>query len=299
MQAQLRIDAMDWLRVRSNDGDAILTSEDLLEFRFRGEPFRLMDAQRGIRKPRQFDSALSIRTVYRPEGYERPYEDTAGSDGLIRYKWRGTDPGHPENIALRRALEEREPLIWFFGVGIAQYKPIFPLYVFDEEPDRHQFLLVTDGVRELVTTGSPIEEHLRKYVVAEVRRRLHQPVFRASVMRAYRSRCAVCALGHAELLDAAHIVPDSEPEGIAAVRNGLSMCKIHHAAFDSSILGIEPSSLKVEIRSDLLTEIDGPMLQYGLKERHGQRLMVLPSKRVEQPDKELLAAAFERFNAAS
>ncbi|MGF1661890.1 MAG: HNH endonuclease, partial [Kineosporiaceae bacterium] len=39
------------------------------------------------------------------------------------------------------------------------------------------------------------------------RRRLHQPVFRARVIQAYTTRCAVCALAHASLLDAAHIAP--------------------------------------------------------------------------------------------
>lgn len=76
-------------------------------------------------------------------------------------------------------------------------------------------------------------------------------------------------------IDAAHIIPDHDEAGIAAVRNGMSLCKIHHAAYDCNILGIRPD-LFVEIRSDLLHEIDGPMLQHGLQERHGQRLMVIP-----------------------
>ena len=95
---------------------------------------------------------------------------------------------------------------------------------------------------------------------------------RATVLHAYDTRCAVCALRHVELLDAAHIVSDREEAGIAAVRNGLALCKIHHAAFDSSVLGIRPD-LVVEIRSDVLNEIDGPMLEHGLKGRHRQPLM--------------------------
>ncbi|MFD6894120.1 HNH endonuclease [Rhodococcus sp. NPDC060086] len=130
--------------------------------------------------------------------------------------------------------------------------------------------------------------------MAETKRRLHQPVFRATVMRAYETRCTVCALGHGELLDAAHIVPDSNEAGIASVNNGLALCKIHHAAYDVNILGITPE-LIVEIRKDLLDEIDGPMLQHGLKERHGQKLMVLPPTRSERPDRDLLAISYERF----
>jgi putative restriction endonuclease len=117
------------------------------------------------------------------------------------------------------------------------------------------------------------------------------------VLRAYETRCAVCALGHAQLLDAAHIVPDREEGGIAAVRNGLALCKIHHAAYDSSVLGIRPD-LVVEIRADLLEEIDGPMLEHGLKGRHGQPLMALPRARAERPDRELLDQRYATFRAA-
>jgi putative restriction endonuclease len=116
---------------------------------------------------------------------------------------------------------------------------------------------------------------------------VHQPVFRASVMRAYGTRCAVCALRHHQLLDAAHIVADREEAGVGAVRNGLALCKIRHAAYDCPVLGIRPD-LVVEIRADLLDEVDGPMSEHGLKGRHGQRLLALPAARAERPDRELL-----------
>ncbi|WFR74686.1 HNH endonuclease signature motif containing protein [Prescottella defluvii] len=61
-------------------------------------------------------------------------------------------------------------------------------------------------------------------------------------MRAYETRCAVCSLAHGSLLDAAHIVSDGHDAGIASVRNGLALCKIHHAAFDVRILGITPTT---------------------------------------------------------
>lgn len=116
------------------------------------------------------------------------------------------------------------------------------------------------------------------------------------MIRAYEKRCAVCALNHPELLDAAHIVPDSEDAGIAAVRNGLSLCKIHHAAFDQGFLGIRPD-LVVQIRTDLLEERDGPMLLHGLQGRHGQPLMSVPRSRIERPNPQLLRQSSERFQA--
>ncbi len=292
----LRRSAIEWLKARTNDGLGFISSQELLDFTFRGQPFRLMDPQRGIRKPAMLSAALSIRTVYRGDGRERPYEDGLGSDGLLRYKWRGDDADHPENRALRAAAARQLPLIWFFGVGPGVYQAIAPVWLLWEEPSQQQFVIDPDVARGLVTRGSRLEENLRRYITRETRQRLHQPVFRATVLRAYKVRCAVCSLRHSELLDAAHIVPDRDEAGIASVRNGLAMCKIHHAAYDNQILGVRPD-LVVEIRSDLLDEIDGPMLKYGLQGRHGQRLMSIPAARAERPDPSLLEVSYLGFLA--
>jgi putative restriction endonuclease len=211
--AVLRMEAQRWLTVRTNDGQVPISSSDLLDFEVDGQPFRLMDAQRGIRKPRELSSALSIRTVYTVEGKERPYADEVGPDGLLRYKWRGDDPDHAENRALRAAMNEQAPLIWFFGVAPGVYKPIYPVYLLWEEQELHQFIIDPDVARGLVSQGSQITQQVRRYIIRQTKQRLHQPVFRATVLRAYETRCAVCALRHAELLDAAHIVPDSHEAG--------------------------------------------------------------------------------------
>ena len=95
--ARLRREAQAWLTVRTHDGEQPMSSQDLGDFEIDGRPFRLMDAQRGIRKPRELVAALSIRTVYTVDGSARPYEDAVGADGLLRYKWRGDNPNHAEN----------------------------------------------------------------------------------------------------------------------------------------------------------------------------------------------------------
>ena len=117
------------------------------------------------------------------------------------------------------------------------------------------------------------------------------------VMRAYETQCAVCSLRHSQLLDAAHIVPDTEEGGIAAVRNGLALCKIHHAAYDAGILGISPD-YRVAIREDVLVEVDGPLFEHGIKGLHGLSLMVTPRRRVDRPDPALLDQRFARFLSA-
>lgn len=292
--AELRAAALAWLTVRSNDGADPISREDLESFHFQGQRVPLIDRQRGIRKPRFLDAALSIITVYRPDGAVRPYEDGTGPDGLIRYKWRGRDPEHAENRALRSAMVQRLPLIWFLGVGPGWFQPVFPVYVAAEEPKFHQFAVAVDEVFGLVEPESPLEAQMKRYVERVTKQRLHQPVFRSTVLRAYNSRCAVCSLAHRTLLDAAHIVPDSEERGEASVVNGLALCKLHHSAFDSRYLGITPD-LVVKIRPDILGERDGPTLLHGLQGRHGQRLMVVPARRSERPSKELLDISYSKF----
>lgn len=70
-EASLRAATLFWLAARTHDGLSAVTSEEIREFTFEGEPFRLMDPQRGIRVPAGFRSALSIRTVWRCDGADR------------------------------------------------------------------------------------------------------------------------------------------------------------------------------------------------------------------------------------
>ena len=129
--------------------------------------------------------------------------------------------------------------------------------------------------------------------MAQVRVRLHAQSFRDMIMRAYNTSCSFCKLKHIELLDAAHIIPDSNALGVPEVTNGLALCKIHHAAFDKNILGINPD-YHIEVREDILEEVDGPMLQHGLKEMQGRSIHV-PKKPEQWPDREKLEQRFEEF----
>jgi putative restriction endonuclease len=107
----------------------------------------------------------------------------------------------------------------------------------------------------------------------------------------------MCRLHHPELLDAAHIIPDGHPLGTPVIPNGLSLCKIHHAAYDTDLIGVRPDLL-VDVRPSLLREADGPMLRHGLQDMAGVKLLV-PSRRAAQPDPDRLATRYEQFRAAS
>lgn len=207
--------------------------------------------------------------------------------------WRGDDPEHAENRALREAMRRRLPLIWFHGFAPGRYAALYPVYLLSEESTARRFVVALGDEQRIAPVGA-VDEAVRRYVERITWQRLHQPVFRAGVMLAYETHCAVCALGHAPLLDAAHITPDSDERGEPVTSNGLALCKIHHAAFDAGILGIRPN-LTVHIRSDVLHEVDGPMLRHGLQEHHDRPLLVVPRTHRDRPDPERLDARYRRF----
>jgi putative restriction endonuclease len=247
----------------------------------------------GIFKPRVLELPLSITTA--PEG---PYEDAFVGKDLLRYRYRGTDPGHRDNVGLREVMVRGLPLVYFFGIDRNKYMPQWPAFVIGDDPGVLAFTVQVDDIAYVGADPeeSVVAEGRRAYITAAVRRRVHQRSFSERVLRAYQERCAICLLRHKELLDATHIVPDAEPEGEPKVANGLALCKLHHAAFDALLLGIRPDYL-VEVRRDVLEEEDGPMLRHGLQGIHRSRIHH-PRREDLRPDPRLLGVKFERFLAA-
>jgi len=191
-----------------------------------------------------------------------------------------------------------KPLIYLQGVAAGQYL-VHAAGIIEERQSDLAFYVALMPIFESAfgAAGSTVEyEATRRYYLAIARKRANQAGFRAAVLAAYATRCALCRLRQAPLLDAAHILADAEG-GPPVVSNGVAMCKIHHAAFDHHILGVRPDYV-AEIRTDVLEEHDGPMLRHGLQELHGSKLYV-PRVPGKQPDRLLLEARYERFRAAS
>ena len=301
---RLRLAAFDALRAMRDAGGGVVRLAHLERgFMFDGERIPLINARRGIWRPRQLGSdgaALSVVTTPPKRGKAAPYDDQVGSDdGWFVYRYEGDDPNLWTNRAVRRAMELRRPLVYLYGLEAGLYDAIFPCYVAHDDPRDLAFYLEAD-----VSAARPIvseEDFLgsaprRAYATTTVKVRLHQRRFRELVVRAYRERCAVCQLRHPELLDGAHILPDRDERGRPEVPNGLSLCKIHHGAFDAEILGIDPD-YRIHIRSDVLEEHDGPMLRHGLQEMDRRPLLV-PLREALRPNKEYLEERFEEFRAA-
>lgn len=299
---QVRSAAFAWLsRLVDTHGDELPYRHLADGFMIEGYRVPLLGPQ-GIFKPQVLaEIPLSITTA--PNGR---YNDSFDDQGLLAYRYRGTDPGHRDNAGLRLAMQRRTPLIYLHGIVRGKYLAAWPVYVVGDDPQGLTFTVAIDDVnlldRGTVAVGAPCvadpraDESRRVYITGIFRRRLHQRGFRERVMQAYRSQCAMCRLKHDKLLDAAHIIGDTEAGGEPVVPNGLSLCKIHHAAFDQHFLGVSPDC-RILVRQDILVETDGPMLRHGLQELHGTAL-VLPRRPEQQPDRDRLALRFERFRKA-
>ena len=260
-------------------------------FPFRGRRVPFLNRQKGIYRAaiQRGPAALAIQT-----SAQSPYDDEILADGYL-YAYRSGPIDQPDNQALRAAFELQVPLVYYRGTLPGYYLPIFPCFVSADDPAA-QMVTVTPGrihgsVEEPVP--APIEDPLeRRYAVREVRVRLHQRRFRGRVVHAYNRQCAMCRLKELRLLDAAHIVSDALDAGEPRVNNGLSLCAIHHRAFDQNLVGVSPDYV-VHVSRRLREDEDGPMLDL-LKRFHEAPLLV-PGGRVDRPDRDRLDVRFIEF----
>ena len=234
----------------------------------------------GIFRPKQFHgpAALSVVTAPPKVGRPAPYEDEFDEDrGSFTYRFRTAKSASPEariqaeadNRTLIAAHELGVPLIYFRGIAPAQYAVVAPAFVVAvDEQAKLVELQAALPIADTTPAGLVSDEDVRRYATHEALIRLHQHRFRAAVLRAYRTRCAVCRLREASLLEAAHIIDERDPRGHATVVNGISLCAIHHLAYDRNLLGIDP---------------DG----------------VVPRRDDERPDPHRLEVRFEEFSSVA
>ena len=227
----------------ANTHDGMLSRQELSEFVYDGEIVRLIDPQGGIWNPGAswtaspaLSATLSINTTL-----SGIYDDQEVADGLWRYDYQsGGVEG--KNTKLRKAWELQLPIIWFRQQEIGRRYVPYLVYVVDDFPELGYCLISPDLSLSLaIKTGDEIQ---KRYALREMKQRLHQPAFRAKVLSAYGVRCAVCNLQMGALLEGAHITPDSDPNSSTKVNNGICLCKIHHSAYDATILISELMSCK-------------------------------------------------------
>ncbi len=263
----------------------------------------------GIFRPQQMASpaALAIVTAAPKGSRPAPYEDEFDEEsGRFSYRFREAQTtsvsalraADRDNRALIAAHEQLEPLIYFRGIAPGQYAVVAPVFIVAvDEVERLVHFEAALPLQDTTPAGLVSDPDTRAYATREAVYRLHQHRFRAAVLRAYSTRCAVCKLKETSLLQAAHIIEDRDPSGYATVVNGISLCAIHHLAYDRNLLGIDPEGV-VHIATRLLHEIDGPMLKSGLQAFHGAA-MLEPKRQLDRPDPDRLGVRFEQFERAA
>lgn len=268
-------------------------------FQFRGQRIPLLNPQRGIFKPASMRYLLSIRTVFPRRGNRVWYDDQRevhrqlyDGDEFVDYAFMGTDPDAADNRWLREAYLNSVPIIYFLGIAPGRYQALLPVFVQDWDPKSLK-ARVAFGVHDSAIYQPPENAFERRYALRTIKQRLHQASFREAVLSAYGGRCAISNMPEEALLDAAHIVADSDERlGQPVIRNGLALSKIHHAAFDAHLLGIDPDR-RIHVAERLLEQHDGPVLE-SLKQLRGEELRT-PRRPGDLPDRERLAQRFEIF----
>jgi putative restriction endonuclease len=203
------------------------------------------------------------------------------------------------------ACERQLALAYFYRLSPGSYFAYSPVFIADDNRAALTFAVAMDDPRTAAETFGLEASHAaedeatgrRRYITQVVLRRLHQRSFRERVLDAYRRMCAFCRLRHEELLDAAHIIGDTDPLGEPRVTNGLALCKLHHAAFDRHFIGLRPDYC-LDVRPDLRKETDGPTLVHAIQGLHGKQIH-LPRHDVEYPLPALVRLRFAAYERAS
>ena len=303
LDTPMRMAAFEHVRRLGEVHDHLTGTELKPGFLFQGERIPLINPQRGIFKPQQMRYLLSIKTVFPKPGGKVWYDDQREvhrqifeGDEAIDYAFMGQNPDAADNRWLREAFENGIPIIYFLGIAPGRYQAIVPAFVSGWDATALK-ARVAFGVPDQESIAPPENVSERRYALRAVKQRLHQASFREAVITAYDGRCALSGLPKSLLLDAAHIVADKDEQfGQPVVPNGIPLSKIHHAAFDAHLIGIDPD-FRLHVSERLLGQNDGPMLE-ALKQLNGGTIH-LPIRDKDSPDRDRLALRFERFKAAA
>ena len=304
---QLRQAAFDHVNRLASLKGGVLDAADLgAGFEFDGERIPLINPQRGIFKPRQIAHLLSIRTVFPRRGgrvwyddQREPHRQIYEGDDVVDYAFMGTDPHSSDNRWLRDAMEQEIPILYLLGVSPGRYQPIIPSFIVGWHPESLRVQLAFGAI-----VGASVQALLpaapeRRCALREIKQqfcikhRFERPSWPPTGDGAPSPR-----LPELRLIDAAHIVMDANEQlGQPIVTNGLPLSKIHHAAFDANLIGIDPD-FRVHVSDRLLEIHDGPFLELGLKGIVGQ-VIELPRRSADRPDRDRLAFRFEQFKKSA
>lgn len=251
----------------------------------------------GIFKPQALNdgAALSIKQVTPSrKGRAAPYDDGELENGAVSYCLQKKGEESHSNRYLQEAWHRNLPLIYLRGIADSLYEVFYPVFVEEFSFQSGTVRLVFDQPASVPAVNC-VNEVPQPYTDGLRKNRLHQQSFRQRVLMAYGLRCALTDLPLVDLLEAAHIV-GGKGHGRASVQNGIAMSTLHHTAYESDLMGIDPDG-KIILSELVRGTCDAPLFSQGLLGMEG-RQMRFPTFEGHRPNRDFLAQKFEQFTKA-
>jgi putative restriction endonuclease len=215
----------------------------------------------------------------------------SSGDETIDYSFMGSNPDAADNLWMRDACYDQTPIIYFLGTAPGLYQALVPAFIVDFDPANLKAKVAFNPSDSATAPHRTALE--RRYALRAVKQRLHQASFREMLLSAYSGKCAISHLPEPLLLDAAHIIDDAdELSGQPVIGNGILLSKIHHAAFDKHLIGID-GDFRIHVSEKLLSLRDGPTIES--LQQFNRQLLHLPRRKEDYPDRNRLAARFDEF----
>lgn len=251
-------------------GEAVPYEELAKGFPYGSTRIKLVGPQ-GVFKPKELiDGALTLLSTLASR-----YEDEHLDGDEVLYDYAPTQREY-ENDGLKRIAALGRSVILLKQVKAKprpEYMVFAPVAIMGfDDAVRKVRLNLEPAAQEALGVPAPAPSVFSKaYAETIAKARLHQAHFRRETLVAYGHRCCVCELRERPLLDAAHIIPDRLPEGIATVKNGLAMCPTHHRAYDQDVLLVR-ENYRVEVRRDRLEHADSASTAKMLLDYEGKTI---------------------------
>ena len=189
----------------------------------------------------------------------RHYPDDIFDEGIL-YHYPNT-PKRPKAFEINETNSVKDcaslglPLFVILPGSNSKKRSIRLGWVEDYDDDSAQFLIKFGELKP----KSVQEKETQKFVGKTKRKKKSKEVsarsnnqtkFRFDVLKRYGSKCALCKIENKHLIDAAHIIPVDE-DGTDDPRNGLILCKNHHAAFDRNLFTVSLSNFSIDTNDNL------------------------------------------------
>lgn len=118
------------------------------------------------------------------------------------------------------------------------------------------------------------------------------PRFKTIVYDAYDNRCAMCGI-QLELIEAAHIVPHSHEKGTDEIGNGISLCALHHTAYDRSLIFFD-EEFNIRINDSKMDYLQKVGLDSGFR-----KFQTLAFDKIQLPTNHILRPNIENIKLAN